>query len=66
MKKDTENLSKSQLEMKDALSEVKSTQERIKSRLDKAKDQSSKLEDMVEKNTQSNKMRKDSKRTRIL
>ena len=43
--------------------DMKSTPERIESRLDEAEDQISELKDTVEKNTQSKKMKKDSKRT---
>ena len=52
MKKEIENINKSQAEMKDTISELKNTVEGIKSRLDEAEDQISNLEDKVEKNTQ--------------
>ena len=53
MKKKIENMSKNQLEMKNAISEMKNTLGGIKSRLDGAKDQINKLENKVEQNTQS-------------
>ena len=43
MKKDTENINKSQEEMKNKVSEMKNTGAGIKSRLDEAEDQISKL-----------------------
>ena len=52
MKKEIENINKSQEEMKNTISELKNTVEGIKSRLDEAEDRISELEDKVEKNTQ--------------
>ena len=53
MKTDIETMNKKQLEVKNAISEMKNTLEGIKRRLDEAEDRISDLKNKVEANTQS-------------